>query len=130
MEFLLLVAVVGVILWLMMKSPSGGDEGEGRLARKEFVTADGHRVGAGDRVWSQNHMPWLITRIGPMTGDERGDADIWAFMDFDPDYEVPNGLDDTLVMLSVDFPTYMHRRHPADGRCAAMGCGYRPWGAL
>ncbi|KAB8167759.1 hypothetical protein FH609_010345 [Streptomyces sp. 3MP-14] len=96
---------------------------------KRFLTRDGRRVGVGDRVWSANHLPWVVRRIGPMSGMPAG-SPLWAFMDRDPSFPAQPDLDDTLFMAEEDFPTYVYRSHPSDGGCARAGCRHRPWGAV
>ncbi|WP_344464820.1 hypothetical protein [Kitasatospora kazusensis] len=84
--------------------------------------------GVGDRVWSKNHLPWLINRIGPMYGDPTSTM-IWAFMDYDPSYAVQADLGATLFMAEPDFPMYIYKSHPSDTPCRQAGCQYCPWGA-
>jgi hypothetical protein len=81
-----------------------------------FHTRDGQYVGVGDRVWSQNHWPWVIVRIESMGGSD------WAHMEH---HEVGH---DTLMMMGDDFATYIFKSHPPQG-CRQAGCQYRPWGA-
>ncbi len=94
---------------------------------KRFLTGDGHRVGVGDRVWTANHVPWVIRRIGPMQGAPTG-GPLWAFMDADPGYALQADLDSTNFMAEEDFPSYVYKSHPSDGRCDWAGCRHRPWG--
>ncbi|MFI0420531.1 hypothetical protein [Spongiactinospora sp. 9N601] len=81
-----------------------------------FRTRDGHSVGVGDRVWSQNHWPWVIVSV-----DTRKEGR-WANMEHT---EVEF---DTLHMFEADFGTYIYKFHPPEG-CREAGCAHRPWGA-
>lgn len=63
-----------------------------------------------------------------MDGDPTGTL-TWAFMDYDPAYEVQADLDSTHFMAEPDFSAYIYKFHPSDSSCDQAGCRYRPWGA-
>lgn len=97
--------------------------------KRRFTTKDGHRVGEGDRVWSENHLPWVVRRIAPLGPGAPKDG-LWAFVDADPAFEPQPDLDSTLLAPGEDFPEDMYRHHPNNpSYCDSAGCRDRPWGA-
>ncbi|MEU0239101.1 hypothetical protein ABZ234_15555 [Nocardiopsis sp. NPDC006198] len=85
------------------------------MARR-FRTEDGERTGAGDRVWTTNHRPRVITGVADRLGAAR------VLMEHT---EAGHHTLDTAV---EDFGDHVYESHPPEEGCHRAGCRCRPWG--
>lgn len=98
------------------------------MAKLRISTHDGHVVGIGDRVWTENHLPWVV--VGPF--DQLGYP--WvalsaAHEESDLDHEMSVPLEETQRLLYRLHPPGAPSL-PLGGDCHWAGCRHRPWGEL
>lgn len=82
------------------------------------LTKDGHQVGVGDQVWTENHLPWVITGFFDRTG--------YPWVSLAAAHQEAD-LDSESELAVEDVGRLVYRFHPR-GDCAWAGCRYRPWG--